>query len=428
MTIDQVLRRVVRGHAVLIIACIVLSTLAVGLYVKAQPAEWQATTRVQIASTAPGSASEAAALSSQAMAVATTPAVLRRAVRASGLDGDLEMIAKRVTVERLGESAVARLSYVGEDEATTAEFVDVLAADVARLMNSLGRKGVDAALARVDQQLAEAQRSHQQLLDKLSGTRGLIPRTSVKLDLAGVTNKITALAQQRSSLVVEAAARDRVAVLDSNGPDVQPVSSGLVPRSALGALFGLLLGLALAAAAEVLRPKIGGARDLARSLGVPLVGERMQPDDLAATLTLAARRRGVETVVLVPAEQHSRPATHQALRTLRETGGRTRPNTGSTVAARVTRKERSNVAGSPGVDEHPEPQPAATAVDSPFGEVRFTTLSGLEPGDEFTAGVLVVSAGSLRGRDLERLEDVLTVSRWPVVGVLDMHGTQWSPR
>jgi capsular polysaccharide biosynthesis protein len=456
MTIDQVLRRVVRGHAVLIVACVVLSTLAVGLYIEAQPKQWQATTRMQVASTAPGTASEAAALSSQVLAVATTPAVLREAAKTTGLTGDLDKVAQRVTVERLGESAVVRLSYVGDDRTLADEFVGVLAADVTRLMNSLGRKGVDSALATVDQQMADAQRNRQQVLTQLSDTRGRIARTNVKLALAGVTNNIIALAQQRSSLVVEAAARDRVAVLDGNGPDVQVVSSGLVPRAALGALFGLMLGLALAATAEVLRPRIGGARDLARSLGVPLVGEGMAPEDLGATLTLAARRRGVETLVLVPAEQRSRQATYQALRILREPAGRVGSRHG--VSPRVPGKSRSdtvrypaaadNTAHGEHVDqvdqvdrtdqidqmdqveqaEQAEQVPAGTAMDSPFGKVRFTTMSGLEPGDEFTAGVMVVSATSLRGLDLERLQDVLTVSRWPVVGVLDMHGTQWSPR
>jgi hypothetical protein len=54
----------------------------------------------------------------------------------------------------------------------------------------------------------------------------------------------------------------------------------------------------------------------------------------------------------------------------------------------------------------------------PFANVRFTGLSAVTPQDEMTAGVVVVSAGTVLLRRLDDLDDVLKAVRWPVLGIV----------
>jgi hypothetical protein len=55
-----------------------------------------------------------------------------------------------------------------------------------------------------------------------------------------------------------------------------------------------------------------------------------------------------------------------------------------------------------------------------FANVRFTGLSAVTQQDEMTAGVVVVSTGSVLLRRLDDLDDVLKAVRWPVLGIV--HG------
>ena len=49
-----------------------------------------------------------------------------------------------------------------------------------------------------------------------------------------------------------------------------------------------------------------------------------------------------------------------------------------------------------------------------------TALAGLPAHAEGSAGVVVVSAGVSRMRDLENLRDRVTALRWPVVGIVEV--------
>jgi hypothetical protein len=64
-------------------------------------------------------------------------------------------------------------------------------------------------------------------------------------------------------------------------------------------------------------------------------------------------------------------------------------------------------------------EPSVLELDVPFANVRFTGLSAVTPQDEMTAGVVVVSGGTVLLRRLDDLDDVLKAVRWPVLGIVN---------
>ena len=131
---------------------------------------------------------------------------------------------------------------------------------------------------------------------------------------------------QRASLIMADVTRGRAVLVDDGAPTVLRVSSSLAPRAALALVLGLCLSIATAAAIETLRPKVPDARGLARVLGAPMLATvKQSPASLAGTLSLVARRNGLDTVVILPAvpTQHAQ-ASALARSLSRSTAGRDR--------------------------------------------------------------------------------------------------------
>ena len=51
--------------------------------------------------------------------------------------------------------------------------------------------------------------------------------------------------------------------------------------------------------------------------------------------------------------------------------------------------------------------------------MKFAGIGDLRPDDELGAGIVVVNSGVMRRRDLDRIDDLVNLARWPVLGVLD---------
>jgi hypothetical protein len=392
MTIDEIFRRVVRGHKWVIALCVLVPVMAIVVLTGGKPVQWESTVPIQVVSAAPTSSTQAEGISSRVLALATTPSMLSKAIHDAKVKADPVAVAKRVTAERLGESPIVRLGVTGTNKARTKKIVMALAARIADFMNQGDRSRFQAVVADVDSRIAAAQKSQQSLADNLDHTSSLMGRQGIRLRLLAVEQNLAALASERTGLVLSDAARDQVTVIDVNDPQVQQLPSGVLPRAALAGLLGLALGLTFAAGLEMLRPRVGGTRAMARALQSPVIGHlRQPPPALAAAMTLAARRRGVETVVLVAADDRDKQTIPRLLTSIRKPSALLVPNNGSSESATFT----------------------------PFGTVRFTTIDDLKPEDEFSAGVVVIAAKNLSWRRMEDLNDVLNVVRWPVVGVLD---------
>ena len=160
MTIDEILRRVVKAHLRTILLCLLIPVAVVALLDLRTPTTYVAQVRLQTTSTAPGSSTEAEGLSSRVLAIATTPGIVQQALRDAGEpDGAahaVDVAAHDVTAERLGESSVVVLSVLDENRGVATRTASALATRVVRFMNQGDRQQYDATMADVESRLADA--------------------------------------------------------------------------------------------------------------------------------------------------------------------------------------------------------------------------------------------------------------------------------
>jgi capsular polysaccharide biosynthesis protein len=321
-----------------------------------------------------------------------------------------DFAANHVAAQRVGESSIVELSVTDQDGAAAGRIAVALSAKVAAFMNNGDRAAFNAARSRLDKEVAAATRRRDQLTVRFRGTAELsAARASLQSQVQSADLLVSQLTTQRATLMVADATRDVVVPIGSTA-DTRLVQSALLPQAALALLFGLVLGLTAATVLETIRPRVGSVRALARRLQAPVLGKSTEEiESLRNTMALAARRQGVDAVVLMGAEKRDVETVSQLLFVLSGSAPvRQRLKSPSSSRHRIEKAEED------GVFELDE------AGGAPFANVRFTELSAVTPQDEMTAGVVVVSAGNVRLRRLDDLDDVLKAVRWPVLGIV--HG------
>ncbi len=416
MTIDEILRRIVRAHLNLILVCALLPLALVSLVELRTPPTYAAQVRLQTLSAAPSSSTEAEGLSSRVLALATTPTLVQSALRSADQPASAEdavaTATHQITAERLGESSVVVLSVLNESPAAATRIVSALTREVMDFMNKGDRDQFTATLADVTSRREAAQRRRDRLQGELGSTVGLQARSNLETLLSNAQHDLDQVLAEQSSLTLSDVTRDQVVAVDATQPTVDRIPSALVPRAALSVLLGLLVGFGLAVVLETLRPRIAGIRVLARSLDAPILGTTGEPQPaLVRSLSLAARRQGVETVVLVGVDDRDEKATRQLLTSI------------MTSRASVASPEGASVhrVGAPGGAGH---DPGASMPSDPTLpaslQVHFTDRFGVSPAEEPTAGVVVVSSGTTRRSGLDDVQDVIRAMRWPVVGVVEV--------
>jgi hypothetical protein len=413
VTLDEIMRRIVRAHLNTILLCVLIPLAVVLLIELRTPPTYSAQVRLQTLSGAPGSSTEADGLSSRVLALATTPQVVRSALHAAGQPAGsadaLDASLHRITAERLGESSVVALSVLDHDRAAATRTVSALAQRVTTFMNSGSRAQFDAALRDVDRRSAAALQHRDKVQGDLLHTDGLQARANLQILLDAAQKDLDQVQGEQSALTLSEVNRDQVVTVDATHPTVDRVPSELLPRTALGLLLGLLVGLALAVVQETVRPRIAGIRVLARALDAPILGSTGErAEALAGSMSLAARRQGVETVVLVGVDDRDEKATRQLLDSMLPT------RVQEVSSPSVVPANGSSPTGGPAMGNAPE---AGVRMTS---RVRFTDRYGVAPAEEPTAGVVVVSAGTARRTGLDEVQDIVRAMRWPVVGVVEV--------
>jgi chemotaxis receptor (MCP) glutamine deamidase CheD len=403
MTLEEIFRRIVRGHLLILAVCLITPVLITVLTLRQQPAAWEAEVRIQVGETAPSSAVQAEAISSRVLALATTPQFVGASIKAAGVTrGVREVADHRVTVVRLGTSSIVGLRVTDPDRKVAGMLVDQLASRVVSFMNQGTRHAYDAALAAIDTEITTASKERDALRKKLDGTADAIRQQLLSAQIGAVEEGIQQLASQRAELVTSDANRDTTVIVDDGAPQVTAAPTTLPTRAALALVLGLALGLVFAVGLESLRPRTAGLPALARQLGAPVLGTgRTERSELFSAITLAARRQDVDTVVLLGVDQHDEGRLVSLLETapsvpvrMPETPGIASVGHGSVVFSL------------------PAPRPSEPGV------VRVTSLSGVLPHEEESAGIVVVGSGVSRQSDVEALRGLTTLLRWPVLGIV----------
>ena len=289
-------------------------------------------------------------------------------------------------------------------------------------MNDGSRPALDKQLTTLQDGLASATDQRTALTNRLAVTASLNQRKVLNVRIRALDQQISQLSTQRSALLQTKLSVDQAVVIDGDNPVVSQVPSGLLPRMALALVLGLVIGLALAVLLETLAPRLAGIRALARSLAAPVLGRTDQSAaELGAAMTLTARRQGVETVVLLGVDARDSSVATALLGRLPKPGSTQAPaNPGGSSPAGPAARGGAKFTAPAGRPRNPQRQQQQVTDPFTVTEIAFSSLDGLTPEAERTAGVVVVSTGSCHVRDVDNLQDRLTALRWPVIGIVQV--------
>ena len=290
MTLQEIFQRIIRAHWVVICVSAVLPVLLVVVLEQRSAAEWTGSVRMQVVSAAPVSTTEADALSSRVLALATTPTLVSQALEQAGLNGDASQVAELdVAAPRLGESSVVEVAVTASSPERARALSAALVQQVVAFLNNGSRPALDERLVALQGQIARTAAQRNALTDQLARSRSRVQREAIAIRIGAVRDQINELSAQRTALLQTKLGADQAVIIDGDNPEVRAVPSGVVPRAALALVLGLLVGLALAVLLETLAPRLAGIRALGRTLAAPILGRTDQsPTELASTMTLAA--------------------------------------------------------------------------------------------------------------------------------------------
>jgi capsular polysaccharide biosynthesis protein len=391
MTIDELFHRVVRGHWLLILTCIVVPVTAMLYLGGKQPVLYQAVGRLQFGSTLASSNVEADAASTRALGIVTSPGVVQQALAEAHLAADPTQFAlDHVDVSRVGVSPVIEVSVTQENPGKAALIDKSLISQLLDFSNSAGwQTGIDQVKS-LDAVVATLTKQRDALIPLLRTVTLTTPgrQLSLEAQIGGIQASLADVLQQRSNLLVAAASRPSTALLDPVRTPTVPMPRSTIPMSALAGLLGLIAGLGLAAGLETLRPRLRSSKAIVYTVGAPLIGH-LRFHDLGYPLSGAAINRIADRMALFGLKYGSSRAMLLPVR----------------------------------VDDQPLAAQMADALGT-NGDIRTShrlqcaAMNGhwVEPGDHPV--IVVFSPAKIRARQLRPVQELIDSLDWPVLGVV----------
>jgi capsular polysaccharide biosynthesis protein len=396
--LNEAAQRIFKHHWVLI-ALVTLIGLGVPLALaQRQGDDYVANARLIIGGADTRDAQEAAALADTALGLATSPSVLNRAISETGVRRADTDVATGVTITPVGTSGVLELTVTDRDADVATALVNALADQIVALREDVVLGGSRQLLTQTGQQIDALTQNIADIENQQA--RPAAPVATLELRRQEAVAQRAALESQRQQLNAELATTVAPRVIDDSADPGTPVSSALPARLAVGALLGLLVGVALAAGLESLRPTLNRAA-LARRLGAPLLGHlprRPEHDGalsdpwLVNYLSLAAKDSGVHSVQLVPV--------------------------GPAVDV-VRLAEWLDLPGEGGPHVVPLVLDASGSRDEVVAQQQLA---------ETGTGVVVVAPSVVQGQQLADVERYVQLTKRPVIGVISYSDSRSTPR
>jgi capsular polysaccharide biosynthesis protein len=425
--IDEVAARLVKQYWALIVACLVVPVVAIGLITFRQPALYSADARIITGSVVPATSAQAGAIVSQVEGIATSRQAVLKALFAAGVTRNLnKFIASNISVASLGSSQVVDVTVTDTDPHVATTVARVLASEVVSSINNVGRSGLSAALQAVDKEIVKLTEQRSILAQQQrSGPRD--PQTQAKL--AGLDEVIASFTGDRGRLLLQASTQGLAAVIDKPALPHQPVSKALPQKLGLAGVLGLVFAILIAAVAETMRPTVPGARRVGRRLGAPTLGQ-LSADELvgeptpglanmALRLQLAAAHAGVHSVALVDIDSR-RPLGALASALERAAAEFTPQVNGGPVTARgnlgaMAGGTATVTAGILTRNHELRSHEPITVTKPlriyPMGQMKHMAGAG-------GVGLLVLSGPVARVSRITALDDLVTSSGWPMLGIV----------
>lgn len=408
MELHELTDRLFRLHAKLIIACLLIG-LAAGLALQLrQSPQYQAKTQLVVGAADPQSAQNAAVLADTAQGIATGPQLVDRAISAAGVNRDETAVAGSVSVQTVGSSGVVVLSVTDSDPRVAMAIANSLAAGVVRTRAALARSALVSSVQGLNQRAASIARQTGQVNTQIAdltaqlGNTPSLGQSPIVAQLTSLESRLTSLQDQATQIAVQ---RNQLAAQQGPGAAVldkatSAASTGgrgaVVP--VLGALLGLVVGIAAAAVREMARPRLVGAAAISRAIGTPLLGEMSTPPDswtLAALpdagsyIELAADSRQVQEVRFAVLDPNGR--RRAGMRMLEGPLHR-------------LRFSRSRIAD----------QPAEVAANGPYTLLNPASVDQSSP----RTGLVVAIPGVLKVADIDAVTNFVWISGWTLLGVI----------
>jgi capsular polysaccharide biosynthesis protein len=317
MDLQELTRRVVLGHWVLIMVCVVASAGAVITYHLFDTPMYSASTRLVLDAPAPTSGTEATAVADAAKAIATSPTHVIAALKAAGVTRDPVKVIPNITLVPLGTSGVLQLTVKDPDAAAAAGIANALAEDLIQTRLAVSpaahKAALDAQIKTVTDQIAALNVEITSLKDQLknlavdpanpqaTAVKAQILADRITFDdneISTLTQQLIHLDSERSSLGSASDTTpsiiDMATVADKADPSRLPIDL------ALALVIGSVLGVGISAAKETFKPTLASGDAVAKALDAPILG--WLPDEagtLPIRLRMAATASEVRAVELI---------------------------------------------------------------------------------------------------------------------------------
>ena len=393
MTIDEAVHRVVRGHWLLLLTCLVLPVVGTVVVGNKAPALYEAVARVQMGRDPAASNVEADATSERVLGIATSVSVVRSALDDVDLQDDpATFAAEHVAVRRVGVSSVVEIAVTDTSPRRAAAIASSITKSVLQFSNLGDQQTVEEARAQINQKLVDISRQRKALVAKLSrADPGSV--LAIQADLGALMASQTEFERQLSELDLTELSRAKAVLLDPVREPASPLPKDTTQKSVLAVFIGALLGLGLAAARETLRPRLRGARAISYSLDVPHLGHlrgqdatddgvRVAAGVAADRIALLGQRYEAQRLFLVPVRESEEPWAAEVARCF-------------------------------------DPEPAEHAHRLPCSVLG---AKWVDPGARPVAVALVPK--NVPERDLEPMSALLEGLGWPLLGVVTYHRTR----
>jgi capsular polysaccharide biosynthesis protein len=343
MEIREAAQRIFRVRGLVILACLVAGLAAgYGIHRSLEKSTYTASARLVMSGTVPQDAGWAAALAGTVEGIATSPDRISGALADAGVTRDLVTFTKGVDTQALSDSSILELSVTDTSAAVAAAVANTLATGAVTTLNDEQQAPSNLLLSQLDAQMSTLTSAIDGIDTRLAATSppsasGVTALLAQRGDLA---QQLTALITKRADVEQQMAQSVSASVISSAAMPVLPDPSRLPLDLVLGALAGLIVGVALAVLLETLRPTLVGRDAIGQALGAPVLGVMpvtagASADVLAlsARLRHAAERAWVATAVLWNGDedlsdvaqrlQSAKPAVRLSLTVLAAASGET---------------------------------------------------------------------------------------------------------
>jgi capsular polysaccharide biosynthesis protein len=404
LELNEVIGRIFVRHRNLILALLVVGLLC-GFAVHAGEASLRAASaRLVLDTPDPEDQAESGVIADTSRAIATGPSLVRDALAKVGAHRDPLKVAKEhVEVQALGSSGVIQLTVTDTDPRVAVALANAIAMAVIDTRLELTAGQATRVARELEAEIAQLQKQVDSLDGQITpGAANVDNQLLRRRDL--LVQRINQLQTDRASLEATRAVRPKAAVLDAASPPAQKVPGRQLPDLVLGGLLGLLVGVGIAAAMESLRPTLVGRTAIARGLDAPVLAELAGPPQrrghrygwVSADIAEAAMH--VELVAAAAEVQHVR------------------------LMALDRQIDLASLVQTLG-----EPLKTATVEQAEMPTAR-RWRPGSRTGQELEVattqrgnsniGLVLVTPTVLKLADLDPVKDFLTISGWPLLGVI----------